>query len=176
MKLSQKMKKIKVTELPGEFGIMFPKKKEPVKNVIEIVDSDDEKATGIKAKTPKEVSAVKKTKTLKPKKPKKPKPDTNSKPVNSKTDKKIKLKSNKLKPGQKRPAVLDGMNVLYYDPNQNKPGQKGKPGNKLNFENLLVVVSKLQDLGYGSKNIHIVVQAYAGILGMSELETVNPSF
>ena len=78
LKLSQKMKKIKVTELPGEFGIMFPKKKKPGKDVIEIVDSDDENTTGIKAKTPKEVSAVSAVKKTKALKPKKPKPDTNS--------------------------------------------------------------------------------------------------
>merc|ERR1712071_283037 len=166
------MKKIKVSEIPAEFGIMFPKKKK-VANVIELVDSDEGKKArtqiaGIKANTPKTVSASKKPKTVKPKKPK---PDTNSKPVNSKTDKKIKLKSNKLKPGQKRPAVIDGMNVLYYDPNQNKPGIKGKPGNKLNFENLVMVVAKLQELGYDSKNIHIVVQAY--VVGKTVKNSIN---
>ena len=89
------------------------------------------------------------------------KKSTNSEPVNSKSGKKLNLQNleKKLKPGDKRPAYVDGMNVLYYHPDQNNP-KKPKQKQGLNFNNLIAVVKALQKLGYDPSDIKIVVQAY----------------
>jgi len=180
MKLSQKMNKIKVNELPGEFGLLFPKKKVPAKDdVIEICDSADEDepvSTAITAKGPKPVNSKPKPSVSTPnlsipflcQRPK----TTNSVPVKTKTNKKLKLKlktiRTKLKPGDKRPAVIDGMNILYFHPDQNK---KNAPPQRLDFNNLLAVVDALQKAGYNSTNIFIVVQPY--VLGDKVKNSLN---
>ena len=195
--LSEKMKKIDFNNLPGEFGIVMAKQKKrtekPPTDVIEIIDSDDEnsritsktevdKKSSDQSKPTEEKLSLKvpflpQVPFLNPTDSKKP---TNSKPVNSKSDKKLNLKNleDKLKPGDKRPAYVDGMNVLYYHPDQNNP-KKPKRKQGLNFKNLINVVQALQKLGYDQALIvgrHFLIRGVGGFWGVNFMGGFPPLF